>query len=111
MAIPGEGGAGLPLAEVCRKHGISKATNYQWKRAYAGMSANEFKRVKDLEAENSCLKKMYAELALVNAAIKEVLSRKMWRRQPSAQRWNVWWRITTSPEAKLDGFWVSRGRR
>jgi len=76
MAILGEGEAGLPVAEVCRKHGVSNATYYQWKSKYAGMSVNELKRVKDLEAENSRLKKMYAELALENAAIKDVLSRK-----------------------------------
>ena len=76
MAILAEGEAGLPVAEVCRKHGISNATYYQWKSKYAGMSANELKRVKDLEAENSRLKRMYAELALENAAIKDVLSRK-----------------------------------
>ena len=60
MAILGEGEAGLPVAEVCRKHGISNATYYQWKSKYAGMSANELKRVRDLEAENSRLKRMYA---------------------------------------------------
>lgn len=76
MAILAEGEAGLPVAEVCRKHGISNATYYQWKSKDAGMSANELKRVKDLEAENSRLKRMYAELALENAAIKDVLSRK-----------------------------------
>ena len=77
MAILGEGEAGLPVAEVCRKHGISNATYYQWKSKYAGMSVGELKRVKDLEAENSRLKRMYAELALDNAAIKDVLSRKL----------------------------------
>jgi putative transposase len=69
LAILGEGEAGLAVAEVCRKHGISSATYYQWKSKYAGMSANELKRVKELEAENARLKKMYAELALENAAI------------------------------------------
>jgi putative transposase len=77
MAILGEGEAGLPVAEVCRKHGISNATYYQWKSKYAGMSVGELKRVKDLEAENSRLKRMYAELALENAAIKDVLTRKL----------------------------------
>ena len=75
IAILGEGEAGLAVAEVCRKHGISNATYYQWKTKYAGMSANELKRVKELEAENSRLKRMYADLALENAAIKDVLSR------------------------------------
>jgi putative transposase len=77
MAILGEGEAGLPVAQVCRKHEISTATYYQWKSKYAGMSVSELKRVKELEAENGRLKKMYAELALENAAIKDVLSRKL----------------------------------
>ena len=77
MAILGEGEAGLPVAEVCRQHGISPATYYQWKSKYAGMSVNELKRVKELEAENARLKRMYAELALENVVIKDVLSRKL----------------------------------
>lgn len=77
MAILGEGEAGLPVAEICRQHGISPAAYYQWKSKYAGMSVNELKRVKELEAENARLKRMYAELALENVAIKDVLSRKL----------------------------------
>ena len=77
LAILGKGEAGLAVAEVCRKHGISRATCCQWKSRYAGMSAKELKRVKELQAENSRLKRMYADLALENAAIKDVLSRKL----------------------------------
>ncbi len=77
LAILGEGETGRPVSEVCRQHGISTACYYQWKSKYAGMSANELKRVKELEAENARLKRMYAELALENAAIKDVLSRKL----------------------------------
>ena len=76
MGILAEGEAGLPVGEVCRKHGISCATYYQWKSKYAGMSVPELKRVKELEAENARLKRLYADLALENAAIKDVLSRK-----------------------------------
>jgi putative transposase len=76
MGILAEGEAGLPVSEVCRKHGISSATYYQWKSKYAGMSVPELKRVKELEAENARLKRLYADLALENAAIKDVLSRK-----------------------------------
>jgi putative transposase len=76
VGLLGEGESGLPVAEVCRKHGISNATYYQWKSKYAGLSASELKRFKDLEAENSKLKRMYAELALENKAIKDVLPRK-----------------------------------
>ena len=56
---------------------ISNATYYQWKSKYAGVSANELKRIKDLEAENGKFKRMYAELALENTAIRDVLSRKL----------------------------------
>ena len=71
-----EGEAGMPVAEVYRKYGISTATYYQWKSKYAGVSANELKRIKDLEAENAKLKRMYAELPLENVAIKDVLTKK-----------------------------------
>ena len=67
----------MAVGDICRKHGISNATYYQWKSKYAGVSANELKRIKDLEAENGKLKRMYAELALENTAIRDVLSRKL----------------------------------
>mgnify|MGYP000379989203 FL=1 len=77
VAILAEGESGLAVGDVCRKHGISNATYYQWKSKYAGVSANELKRIKDLEAENGKLKRMYAELALEKTAIRDVLSRKL----------------------------------
>ena len=77
VGILAEGESGLAVGDVCRKHGISNATYYQWKSKYTGVSANELKRIKDLEAENGKLKRMYAELALENTAIKDVLSRKL----------------------------------
>ena len=77
VPILAEGEAGLAVGDVCRKHGISNATYYQWKSKYAGVSVNELKRIKDLEAENGKLKRMYAELALENSAIRHVLSRKL----------------------------------
>ena len=72
-----EGDAGLPLAELVRKHGISRATYFNWKSKYAGATVADLKRMKELEAENAKLKRMYADLALENAAIKDVLSRKL----------------------------------
>jgi putative transposase len=77
LAILTEGGSGIPVAEVCREHSISNATYYQWKRKYAGMSLPELKRIKELEPEDARLKWMCAELALENAAMKDVLSRKL----------------------------------
>jgi putative transposase len=77
VGILAEGESGLAVGDIGRKHGISNATYYQWKSKYAGVSANELKRIKDLEAENGKLKRMYAELALENSAIRDVLSRKL----------------------------------
>ena len=63
--------------EVTRKHGISAATYYHWKSKYGGAGVSELKRLRELEAENAKLKRMYADLALENTAIKDVLSRKL----------------------------------
>lgn len=72
VAVLKEGESGLPVAE----HGISSATYYNWKSKYSGVEGSELQRLRELEAENARLKRMYAELALENAAIKEVLNRK-----------------------------------
>lgn len=77
VGILKEGEAGLPVAQLARKHGISAATYYHWKSKYAGAGVVELKRLRELEAENAKLKRMYADLALENTAIKDVLSRKL----------------------------------
>jgi putative transposase len=77
VAILKEGEAGVPVAQLTRKHGISGTTYYQWKSKYAGAGVPELKRLRELEAENAKLKRMYADLALENTAIKDVLSRKI----------------------------------
>jgi putative transposase len=77
VAVLQEAESGLPIPEVVRKHGISKATFFAWRAKYGGATVAELKRLKELELENSRLKRMYADLAMENAAIKEVLSRKL----------------------------------
>lgn len=77
VAVLKEGEAGVPVADLLRKHGISRSTYFNWRSQYAGVSTSELKKVKELEAENAKLKRMYAELALENTAIKDVLSRKL----------------------------------
>jgi putative transposase len=62
---------------LARKHGISRATYFNWRSKYSGVTVSELKRMKELEAENAKLKRLYAEMALENAAIKDVLSRKL----------------------------------
>jgi putative transposase len=77
VAILKEGESGVPVAELLRKHGISKGTYFLWRSKFGGATVKELARLKELEAENAKLKRMYAELALENAAIKDVLSRKL----------------------------------
>lgn len=77
VAILKEGEAGVPVADLLRKHGISRPTYFAWKAKYGGASVPELRRLKELEAENAKLKRMYAELAIENAAIKDVLARKL----------------------------------
>lgn len=76
LAIIKEKESGLSVAEVCRKHGISDATLHNWKKKYAGMTVDELKRLKDLEQENSRLKRMYSNLSLEHDAIKDLLAKK-----------------------------------
>lgn len=68
--------AGVPVKDICRQAGISVATYYQWKSKYGGLEASELRRVKELEAENAKLKRMYAEMALYNAAMKDLIAKK-----------------------------------
>ena len=76
VAILKQADAGVPVKDICRQAGISVPTYYQWKSKYGGLEASELRRVKELEAENAKLKRMYAELSLDNAALKDVISRK-----------------------------------
>ena len=77
VAILKETDSGMKVADVCRKHGISEPTYYNWKSKYGGLSVSELKRIKELEAELSKLKRMYADLAMENDAIKSLLEKKL----------------------------------
>ena len=77
VAVLKEVEAGVPVAEVLRQAGIRRATFFKWRSKYGGATVNELVRLRELEAENTKLKRMYAELALENTAIKDVLSRKL----------------------------------
>lgn len=76
VAVLKEGEAGVKVSELCRKHGISDATYYNWKAKFAGMRVAETQRLKALEAENAKLKKLLAESMLDNAALKDIVGRK-----------------------------------
>ena len=68
---------GRAVTDICREHGVNSATFYKWKSKYGGMEASDLRRVKDLEAENAKLKRMYAEQALDIAAMKELIAKKL----------------------------------
>lgn len=68
--------AGMVTADLCRKHGISQATFYNWKAKFGGLEVSEAKRLKGLEGENARLKKLLADAMLDNAALKDLLSKK-----------------------------------
>ena len=77
VAILNEADAGIQVKDICRKHGISDATYYNWKSKYGGMNASDLKRMKELEDENSKLKRMYADMALENRAMKDLIEKKL----------------------------------
>lgn len=64
------------LADIWRKHGISETTFHNWKKKYGGLTVDELKRVKDLEAENARLKRLVADLSLDNQILKEINGKK-----------------------------------
>ena len=71
-----QGADGVPVAEICRRAGISQATYFNWKKKYDGLLPTEMKRLKQLEDENAKLKKLLAEAMLDNAVLKDLASKK-----------------------------------
>ena len=76
IAVLKEADAGAKTKELCRRHGISEATFYNWRSKYGGMTVSEAKRLKELELENARLKRLLADAELDKAALKDLLGRK-----------------------------------
>ena len=76
ITILKEGEAGVQVKEICRKHGISDATYYNWKSKYGGMAPSDLKRMKEMEQELFQLKRMYADMALENRALRDLIEKK-----------------------------------
>ena len=76
LAILRQGEGGVPVAELCREHGMSTASFYKWRAKYGGMDASMLAQGKALEEENRRLKKMFAELSMQNELLKEALGKK-----------------------------------
>jgi len=77
IAVLKESEAGTKTKDLCRRHGISEPTFYNWKAKYAGMTVSEARRLKELEQENGKLKRLLAEAELDKAALKDLLHRKL----------------------------------
>jgi len=77
VTILKEADSGVPVKDLCRKHEISDATYYTWKSKYGGMEASDLKRMKELERELGQLKRMYADVALENRALKDLIEKKL----------------------------------
>jgi len=77
VSILKEADAGAKVKDLCRKHGVSDATYYKWKSKYGGLEASDLKRVRELEAELSQFKRMYADLARENDAMKSLIAKKL----------------------------------
>lgn len=78
VAVLKSADAGMKVEELCRQHGISPATYYNWKAKYGGMEASDVKRMKELEEENNKLKRMFADISLENHALKSLIEKKGW---------------------------------
>ncbi|MBW4332295.1 transposase [Stakelama sp. CBK3Z-3] len=76
IAVLKEQEAGMPTADVCRRHGISSATFYKWKSKYGGLEVSDARRLPQLEQENARLKKLLADSMLDNAMLKEISAKK-----------------------------------
>ena len=77
LAVLKEADAGATVKDLCRRHGISPATYYQWKSKYSGLQASDLKKIRELERENAQLKQLYAETSLENQALKELIHRML----------------------------------
>ena len=77
VRILNETDGGHKVVDICREHGISQATYHRWKSKYGGMEVSDVRRLKELEEENSKLKRMFANLSLENEALKAVIAKKL----------------------------------
>jgi putative transposase len=81
-----EAAGGIPVPEICRKHGISSWTFYRWRKRYSGLEVSEAKRLRELEAENARLKRLVANYALDNQVLKLSLRRRKRKRRSGTLR-------------------------
>ncbi len=79
---------GVPVADICRRAGISQATYFNWKKKYDGLLPTKMKRLKQLENENTRLRKLVADLSLDREMLQDVIRRTVDRRSQSSEAWS-----------------------
>jgi len=77
VSVLKEAEAGMPITELCRKHGISEASFYLWRKKFGGMAESDLKRLRQLEEENRRLKHMFAELSIDHRILKDIVEKKL----------------------------------
>jgi len=77
LKIVAEAESGRKIGDICREHGISQQTFYNWRKKYSGMQPNQLRRLKELESELAQFKRMYADIALQNQVLKDVIEKKL----------------------------------
>src|SRR5437773_6923408 len=93
--------SGVPVADLLRKYGVSKATFFKWRSKYGGATVSDVKRLRELEAENAKLKRRYADLPLENAAIDDVLNRTLYGRSRRARSGKCWGKSPPTGAARM----------
>jgi putative transposase len=76
IAIVKQQESGMSVNDICREHGISQPTFFNWKKKYSGMDASHLKRLKELETENARLKRMFTDVSLQRNALKDLIEKK-----------------------------------
>ena len=95
-----EGASGVPVKDLCRKHGFSDGSYYLWRSKFGGMSVSDAKRLKELETENGRLKKLLADALLENEVTREVLRKKWWPHRFDARWCGRWWPAASASGAR-----------
>lgn len=96
MAILAQYEQGIKVTDICREHGISQPTFYQWQRKYSGMEISELKRLREMEQELAQFKRIVADLTLQNRVLKDVIERKLL----GLPRSGSWW-IMPGPDTRI----------
>jgi putative transposase len=98
------------VADLCRRHGISEQTRYRWKQKYGGLAGSELRRLKGLEKENACLKRLVAEQALDNQMLKDLLRKNSQSLQLDGKRYATYGSASPSRSIVRAGWWASSGQ-